>query len=147
MVLRCLFRYLTHKVVDDFHFLLFLSIHFLHFADYNPADQTVQHGFVQFLNGSILADFMDKGCTSLSLDSVRRISRDRSCRRFRFASCSCSIAEVSFRKRCSDKIPFALSVYRFKNNGHYRLFRKLWIHGCRPCSERWNRPYAWYSWK
>ena len=61
MVLRCLFRYLTHKVVDDFHFLLFLSIHFLHFADYNPADQTVQHGFVQFLNGSILADFMDKG--------------------------------------------------------------------------------------
>ena len=61
MVLRCLFRYLTHKVVDDFHFLLFLSIHFLHFAYYNPADQTVQHGFVQFLNGSILADFMDKG--------------------------------------------------------------------------------------
>ena len=58
MVLRCLFRYLTHKVVDDFHFLLFLSIHFLHFADYNPADQTVQHGFVQFLNGSILAAFI-----------------------------------------------------------------------------------------
>ena len=61
MFLWCLFRYLTYKVVDDFHFLLFLSIHFLHFADYNPADQTVQHGFVQFLNGSILADFMDKG--------------------------------------------------------------------------------------
>ena len=64
MVLRCLFRYLTHKVVDDFHFLLFLSIHFLHFADYNPADQTVQHGFVQFLNGSILAAFICSVITS-----------------------------------------------------------------------------------
>ena len=53
MVLRCLFRYLTHKVVDDFHFLLFLSIHFL-----------VQHGFVQFLNGSILAAFICSVITS-----------------------------------------------------------------------------------
>lgn len=40
------------------------SIHFLHFADYNPADQTVQHGFVQFLNGSILAAFICSVITS-----------------------------------------------------------------------------------
>ena len=42
-------------------FLHLLAVHLFDFANQNPADEPVQHRLVQFLNGGIAPDFLDKG--------------------------------------------------------------------------------------
>ena len=38
--------YLTDKIIDNLHFLIFLSVYFLNFAHHNPADQPIQYSFI-----------------------------------------------------------------------------------------------------
>ena len=59
--LCCNLRDFPDKVVNDLDFLHLLSVHLLDLADQNPADEPVQHRLVQFLDGGIAPDFLDKG--------------------------------------------------------------------------------------
>lgn len=51
----------SNKIVDDFDFLNFLPIDLLNLTDHDFLDKTVQHNFVQLLDGGIFADFLNKG--------------------------------------------------------------------------------------
>ena len=59
--LRCNLRDFPDKVINDPDFLHLLTVHLLDLADQDLADQPVQYYLVQFLNGSIAPDFLDKG--------------------------------------------------------------------------------------
>ncbi len=49
------------KVINDPNFLHLLAVHLLDLADQDFTDKPVQYGLVQFLNGCIAPDFLDKG--------------------------------------------------------------------------------------
>ena len=59
--LRCNLRDFPDKVINNSDFLYLLAVHFFDLADQNAADETVQYRLVQFLNGGIAPDFLDKG--------------------------------------------------------------------------------------
>ena len=59
--LRCNLRDFPDKVIHDPDFLHLLTVHLFDFADQDFADKPVQYGLVQFLNGGIAPDFLDKG--------------------------------------------------------------------------------------
>ena len=59
--LRCNLRNFPNKVVNDPDFLHLLAVHLLNLADQDFTDKPVQYRLVQFLNGGIAPDFLDKG--------------------------------------------------------------------------------------
>ena len=59
--LCCNFRDFPDKVIHDPDFLHLLAVHLFDFAHQNPADEPIQHRLVQFLDGGIAPDFLDKG--------------------------------------------------------------------------------------
>ena len=66
LFLCCNLRDFPKKVIHNLDFLHLLAIHLLNLANQDFADKPVQYGLVQFLNGGIVPDFLDKG-TDLSL--------------------------------------------------------------------------------
>ena len=60
-ILRRNLRDFPDKVIHDPDFLHLLAVHLLDLANQNPADEPVQHRLVQFLDGGIATDFLDKG--------------------------------------------------------------------------------------
>ena len=65
------------KVINDPDFLHLLTVHLLDLTNQNPADEPVQHRFVQFFNGGIAPDFLDKSA-DFALLSVSPALHDRS---------------------------------------------------------------------
>ena len=59
--LRCNLRDFPDKVINDPDLLHLLAVHLFDLADQDFADKPVQYGLVQFLNGGIAPDFLDKG--------------------------------------------------------------------------------------
>lgn len=60
LFLCCNLRDFPDKVIHYPDFLHLLDLHLLNLADQNPADEPVQHRLVQFLDGGITPDFLDK---------------------------------------------------------------------------------------
>ena len=58
------------KVINNSDFLHLLAVHLLDLANQNPANEPVQHCLVQFLNGGISPNFLDKGA-DFALLSIR----------------------------------------------------------------------------
>ena len=59
--LRCNLRDFPDKVIHDLDFLHLLAVHLFDLANQDFADKPVQYRLVQFLNGGIAPDFLDKG--------------------------------------------------------------------------------------
>ena len=59
--LCCNLRDFPDKVIHDPDFLHLLAVHLLDLADQDFTDKPVQYGLVQFLNGCIAPDLLDKG--------------------------------------------------------------------------------------
>ena len=59
--LCCNLRDFPDKVINNLDFLHLLAVHLLDLADQDFTDKPVQYGLVQFLNGGIAPDFLDKG--------------------------------------------------------------------------------------
>lgn len=59
--LCCNLRDFPDKVINDPDFLHLLAVHFFDLADQDFADKPVQYRLVQYLNGGITPDFLDKG--------------------------------------------------------------------------------------
>ena len=55
--LRCNLRDFPDKVINDPDFLYLLAVHLFDLANQNPADEPVQYGLVQFLDGGVAPDF------------------------------------------------------------------------------------------
>ena len=51
----------SNKIINNPDFLRLLPINFLDLSHQNPANQAIQHRFIQLLNGSILPNLSDKG--------------------------------------------------------------------------------------
>ena len=60
-ILCCNLRDFPDKVINNSDFLHLLAVHLLDLADQDFTDKPVQYGLVQFLNGGIAPDFLDKG--------------------------------------------------------------------------------------
>ena len=59
--LRCNHRDFPDDVITDPDLLHLPAVHLFDLADQDFADKPVQYGLVQFLNGGIAPDFLDKG--------------------------------------------------------------------------------------
>ena len=59
--LRCNLRDFPDKVINDSDFLHLLAVQLLNLANQDFTDKPVQYGLVQFLNGGIAPDFLNKG--------------------------------------------------------------------------------------
>ena len=77
--LRCNLRDFPDKVINDPDFLHLLTVHLLDLADQNPADEPVQHRLVQFFNGGIAPNFLDKGANSAQFSRSMAASAARLC--------------------------------------------------------------------
>ena len=60
LFLCCNLRDFPNKVIHNLDFLHLLAIHLLNLANQDFADKPVQYRLVQFLNGGIAPDFLDR---------------------------------------------------------------------------------------